>query len=84
MKKIQSSNKRRITYKFYCTYRIKYTENEKKKSTHQSMDFTNTETKRNLTQNRIYYTSQYILIIFSFWLHPWHIEVPGPGIETTL
>ena len=23
------------------------------------------------------------LFIFTFWLHSWHVEVPGPGIEPT-
>ena len=24
-----------------------------------------------------------LLLLFSFWLHPWHVEVPRPGIEPT-
>ena len=30
----------------------------------------------------LFYSRSNFIYLFFFWLHPWHVEVPGPGIKS--
>ena len=41
------------------------------------------ERKKMCSKRREKMKVDYFVVVDLFWLHPWHVEVPGPGIDQT-